>query len=73
MSLMFEICSEFSKISMGSPIERAHWLRVSYGQSCLSIAPPTEIIANSLQISNIELGFLNLKYCNPAFYNILLY
>ena len=38
-------------------IERAHLMRLSNGQSCLSIAPHIKIIANSLQISNIELIF----------------
>ena len=45
-------------------------MRLSNGQSCLSIVPPIEIIANSLQISNIELIFT--KYNKPAFDNILL-
>ena len=36
----------------------------------ISISTPIEIIANSLQISNIELIFKN--YSNPAFYSILL-
>ena len=70
MSSMFEISSEFAMISMGGAIDRAHWMRLSNGQTCLSIAPPIEIIANSLQISNIELIFT--KYIKPALYNILL-
>ena len=37
--------------------------------SCLSIAPPIEIIANSLQIPNIELTFT--KYSKQAIFNIL--
>ena len=39
-------------------------------QCAFSIAPFIEIIANSLQISNIDLIFT--KYNKPAFYNILL-
>ena len=71
MSSMFGICSEYAMIYMGDATERAHKMRLSNCQSCLSIAPPIEIIANSLQISNIELIFT--KYSKPAcFYNILL-
>ena len=65
MSSMFEICSEFAMISLRGAIERAHWMRLSNGQSCLSIAPRIEIFANLLQISNIELIFT--KYSNEAF------
>ena len=53
-------------ISMEDAIERAHWMRLRNEQSCLSIATPIEIIANSLQIPNIELTFT--KYSNPAFF-----
>ena len=42
-------------------------MKLCNGQS-LSIVPPIEIIANSLQISNFELILMN--YSNPAFYNI---
>ena len=71
MSSMFEICSEFAMISMGGAIERQLCPLLNLNQCALSIAPPIEIIANSLlQISNIELIFT--KYRNPAFYNILL-
>ena len=70
MSSTFEICSEFAMIFMGGAIGREHWMRLSNGQSCLSIAPDIEFIANSLQILNIELIFT--KYSNQALYNILL-
>ena len=42
-------------ISMGGAIKKAHRMRVSNGQSCLSIAPPIEISATTLSISNIEI------------------
>ena len=70
MSSMFEICSEFAMISMGVAIERQLCPLLNLIQCAFSIAPLIEIIANSLQISNIELIFT--KYSNPAFYNILL-
>ena len=52
---MFEICNEFAMISMGGAIERQLCALLNLIQYALSIAPPIEIIANSLQISNIEL------------------
>ena len=56
MSFMFEIFSEFAMISMGGAIERQLCPLLNLIQCALSIAPPIEIIANSLlQISNIEL------------------
>ena len=63
---MFGICSEFAMISIGGAIERQLCPLINLIQSALSIAPPIEIIANSLQISNIE------QYSKPAFFNILL-
>ena len=44
-------------ISMGGAIEKCTEWGLNIAHSCLSIAPPIEIIANSLQISNIELIF----------------
>ena len=55
---------------MGGAIEKQLCTLLNLIQCALSIAPLIEIIANSLQISNIELIFT--KYSNPAFYNILL-
>ena len=69
---MFETCNEFAMSFMGGAIERAHRIRSRNGQSCLSIAPPIEIITNSLQVSNIELSFTKYSYSNPAFHNVLL-
>ena len=66
---MFEICSEFAMISVGGAIERQLCPLLKLIQCALSIAPPIETIANSLQISNIELIFT--KYSKPAFYDIL--
>ena len=53
-----------------SAIERQLCQMLNLIQCALSIAPPIQIIANSLHISNIELIFT--KYSNPEFYTILL-
>ena len=53
-------------ISIGGAIERQLCPLLNLIQYALSIAPPIEIIANSLHISNIELIFT--KYSKPAFY-----
>ena len=67
---MFETCSEFVMISMGGAIERQLCPFLDLILCALSIAPPIKLIANSLQVSNIELIFK--KFSNPAFYNVLL-
>ena len=72
---MFEICSEFVMTSMRGAIERAHWMRLSNGQSCLSIAPPIEIIiANFTEDFKHWAYFYKVYYVfsKPGFYNYLL-
>ena len=46
-----EICSEFAMIFMGGAIERQLCSLLNLIQCALLIAPPVEIIENSLQIS----------------------
>ena len=50
---------------MGGALERQLCPLLNLIQWALSIAPPIEIIANSLQIPNIEPTFT--KYSKPAF------
>ena len=65
MSFMLEICSEFAMISIRGKIERQLCPLFNLIQCAFSIALAIEIIANSLQISNIKLIFT--KYSKPAF------
>ena len=71
ISSMIEIFSEFAMISMGAQSnDSSVFIAQTHSVRSLDCAP-IEILADSLQISIIELIFT--KYSKAAFFNILQY